>query len=135
MNLIQFHTMRTALQCNASPGAARDVAAVERTLRDLFLASNAFRAVEVENTDDPDRLVIALCTFDPSLSEADVGRRLEQMWSERVSYGFWEAHTVKVESGHVELEAASRPSVTGGYVTVHVVAQQARVPAQRVASR
>lgn len=134
MNLAQFHTMRTALQDNASPGQDRDLVSVERSLRTLLVKSGAFEQVEVDHTDDPDKLLIALCKFRPQLSETEIARRLEQIWREQVSYPFWEAHTLRVERDHVELEAASRPSPSGHYVTVHLVAQKTRVPSQRVPS-
>ena len=37
-----------------------------------------------------------------------------------------------VDKEHVEFEAATRNSNSGPYVTVHLVAQKARIPAQRV---
>ena len=131
MNLMQFHRLRTAIQGNAAPGSTRDLATVEGSLRSLLMSSGLFVDVEVERTDDPDQLVIALCTFDPHVSEAAVAGQLERLWADRVSYPFWEAHALLVEDEHVELEAASRPSPVGGYVTVHLVAQKARIPAQR----
>ena len=134
MNLTQFHRMRKAVQVNAAPGSTGDLATVERSLRSMLMSSGLFIEVEVEHTDDPDQLVIALCTFDPHLAEADVAGQLERIWADRVSYPFWEAHALLVEPDHVELEAASRPSAGGGYVTVHLVAQKAFIPAQRRAS-
>jgi hypothetical protein len=131
MNLMQFHRIRTAIQDNATPGSSTDLATVEGSLRSLLMSSGLFVDVEVERTDDPDQLVIALCTFDPHVSEAAVAAQLERMWADRVSYPFWEAHTLLVDTEHVEFEAASRPSPVGGYVTVHLVAQKARIPAQR----
>jgi hypothetical protein len=131
MNLMQFHRLRTAIQDNAAPGSTRDLATVEGSLRSLLMSSGLFVDVEVERTDDPDQLVIALCTFDPHVSEAAVAGQVELLWADRVSYPFWEAHALLVEEEHVELEAASRPSPVGGYVTVHLVAQKARIPAQR----
>lgn len=131
MNLMQFHRLRTAIQGNAAPGSARDLATVEGSLRSLLMSSGLFVDVEVERTDDPDQLVIALCTFDPHVSEAAVAGQLERLWADRVSFPFWEAHALLVEDEHVELEAVSRPSPVGGYVTVHLVAQKARIPAQR----
>ena len=131
MNLMQFHRLRTAIQGNAAPGSTRDMATVEGSLRSLLMSSGLFVDVEVERTDDPDQLVIALCTFDPHVSEAAVAGQLERLWADRVSFPFWEAHALLVEDEHVELEAASRPSPVGGYVTVHLVAQKARIPAQR----
>jgi hypothetical protein len=85
----------------------------------------------VEHTDDPDQLVIALCKFRPYYTERDVAKRLEEIWKDRVGYPFWEAHAIHADDGHVELEAASRPSENGGYVTVHLVAQKAHIPTQR----
>ena len=131
MDLVQFHKMRTAVQGNAYPGSGRDLTSMEETLRDLLLTSGVFDEVEVEHTDDPDQLVIALCHFRPDLSESDVAQLVERLWEQRVRYPFWEAHAVLVGEEHVEFEAATRNSTAGHYVTVHLVAQRAPVPAQR----
>lgn len=131
MDLLQFHKMRRAVQVNAFPGSGPELAPVEASLRDLLMASGLFEEVEVEHTDDPDQLVIALCKFRPFYTEADVARRLEHIWSDRVRYPFWEAHAIHVEDDHVEFEAATRHSSSGHYVTVHLIAQKAVVPAQR----
>ncbi|RYU14163.1 hypothetical protein [Nocardioides iriomotensis] len=133
MDLMQFHRMRTAIQDNASPGPEQELVTVEGSLRYMLLTSGLFEEVEVEHTDDPDQLVIALCQFKPEVAAADVARRLEEIWADRVSYSFWEAHATDVMSDHVEFEAATRPSTVGGYVTVHLVAQRAVIPAQRSA--
>jgi hypothetical protein len=135
MDLLQFHRMRTAVQDNAFPAKEGELAPVEQSLRDLLMASGVFEEVEVEHTDDPDQLVIALCKFLPYFTERDVARHLERIWADRVSYPFWEAHAIHVEDEHVEFEAASRHSSGGHYVTVHLVAQKARIPAQRSASQ
>jgi len=131
MNLLMFHRVRAAIQENASPGTGAELVSVETTLRDMLLASGVFEEVEVEHTDDPDQLVIALCQFRPFFTEADVARHLERIWGDRVSYPFWEAHAFHVENGHVEFEAATRQSSGGHYVTVHLVAQKASIPGQR----
>lgn len=134
MNLVQFHRLRTGIQTNASPGGDADLEVVENNLRQVLLSSGLFERVEVGHTDDPDHLVIALCQFRPFYTEADVAERLEQIWSDRIRYPFWEAHAFRVERGHVEFEAASRLSADGHYVTVHLVAQKARIPVQRAAA-
>ncbi len=123
------------MQDNAFPAKEGDLAPVEQSLRDLLMASGVFEEVEVEHTDDPDQLVIALCKFLPYFTERDVARHLERIWADRVSYPFWEAHAVHVEDEHVEFEAASRHSSGGHYVTVHLVAQKAKIPAQRTPSQ
>lgn len=131
MDVMQFHRMRRAMQVSVSPGAHEELVSVEQSLRDLLMRSGVFEEVEVEHTDDPDQLVIALCKFDPGCTEAEVATRLTDIWSERVSSPFWEAHVLSVEREHVEFEAATRMSSRGGYVTVHLVAQKARIPSQR----
>ncbi|MGH3493364.1 MAG: hypothetical protein ACRDQ1_09030 [Sciscionella sp.] len=131
MDLLQYHTLRTAVQDNAPRGTTGDITTVERNLRDLLDSSGLFESVEVEQTDDPDNMVIAMCEFRPGLAESAVAAQLEKIWAERVRYPFWEAHALRVEKEYVEFEAASRHSNSGHYVTVHLVAQQARIPAQR----
>ena len=131
MNFVQFHKLRTAVQDNAYPGSGKDLATMEHTLRKLLMASGIFEEVEVEHTDDPDRLVIAFCHFKPNFAEEDIATHIEHLWHDRVQYPFWEAHTLVVDKEHVEFEAATRTSSTGPYLTVHLVAQKARIPAQR----
>lgn len=134
MDLLKFHRLREAIQVNASPGSAPDLELVEGNLRDLLMSSGVFEEVEVEHTDDPNQLVIALCQFRPFYTERDVAERLEEIWSDRVRYSFWEAHAILTEDDVVELEAASRIGPVGHYVTVHLVAQRAGIPEQRTAS-
>jgi hypothetical protein len=135
MDLLKFHRLREAIQDNASPGSAPDLELVEGNLRDLLMSSGVFEEVEVEHTEDPNQLVIALCQFRPFYTERDVAQRLEAIWGERVRYPFWESHALKTDVDFVEFEAASRVSDTGHYVTVHLIAQRAGIPAQRTASR
>src|SRR4051794_13960537 len=67
MNTLMFRRMRSAIQSNASPGRDDQLQTVEEALREVLMASGLFEEVEVEHTDDPDRLVIALCQFRPFL--------------------------------------------------------------------
>jgi hypothetical protein len=131
MNLIDFQKLRSGLQMNAYPGARDALSAVENSFREVLMASGAFEDVEVEHTDDPDRLVIALCRFRPELAERDIAELVASAWHDRIRYTYWDASAVLVDDEHVEFQAASRNSQTGHYVTVHMVAQKAAVPAQR----
>ncbi len=131
MKLLDFHKLRAAVQVNAYPGSGRELTTMEANLRDLLMASGLFESVEVEHTDDPDQLVVGLCEFHPNLSEHAIAERLEELWQDRVRYPYWSAHSLIVDAEHVEFEAATRISNTGPYVTVHLVAQKAHIPAQR----
>ena len=126
-----FHKLRSGVQGNAFPGSRKDLVTVERTLRDMLMSSGIFLHVEVEHTDDPDRLVVALCRFDPAYTEQDIAEVMQWMWKDRVSYPYWEAHSLLVDNAHVEFQAATRTGHDGHYVTVHMVAEQVRIPTQR----
>jgi hypothetical protein len=134
MDLMTFHRKRSAIQVTADPGSPQDLEVIEDTFRDLLMESGLFEEVEVERTDNPDQLVIARCMFRPFYTERDVANRLEVIWSDRVRYPFWEAHALRTDEDQVELEAASRVGPEGHYVTVHIVAERAGIPAQRPAS-
>ena len=131
MELVRFHKLRRAVQSNASPGTHRELREVLDNVRWTLDSSGLFQDVEVEATDDIDKLVVAMCTFSSDLCEADVAQRLEQVWEERMRFQFWEAHATLVDFEQVELEGATRTSTAGHYVTVHIVAQKAPIPAQR----
>jgi hypothetical protein len=133
MDLVQFQKRRIGLQRNAAPGRGLALRAIRSHLRDVLLASGLFESVEVEQTTDVDRLVIALCTYRAAYTEADVAQRIENLWT-RVRLPLWEAHGIHVEDGHVEFEAASRATVDGPYVTVHLVAQRSGLPEQRAST-
>ncbi len=131
MEIAQFHKLRTAVQMNASPGSPAHLRSVKDDLQRALATVGLFEEVEVDYTDDVDNLVIAMCTFPEQLSRSEIAHRLEVLWQERLRYPFWEAHTVLVDRDQIELEGATRAGVNGHYVTLHIVAQQARVPAQR----
>jgi hypothetical protein len=135
MQLMHFHTLRSGVQCNASPATERALVAMESILRDRLNETGLFDNVEVEHTDDPDQLVVALCHYRHNVSEDLVAATVERLWDERVSYTFWEAHNTYVEQDFVEFEGATRESVVGRYATVHLVAERAPVPAQRTPER
>ena len=134
MELIAFHKMRTAMQLNAAPGSSRELRGVEENLRRSLMRTGLFEEVEVEHTDNVDNLVIAMCKFPADMTEEQVAYRLETLWEDNLRYGFWEAHSTLVDYGQVELEGATRHSSRGHYVTVHILAQKAPIPAQRVSS-
>jgi hypothetical protein len=132
MELTKYHKLRTAVQSNASPGSPTELSLLEERVRETLLGSGLFDDVEVGHTDDIDHLVIAMCHFPDHLSQAQIAQRLERLWEDRLRYGFWEAHATLVDSDQVEFQGATRTGSSGHYVTLHIVAQKARVPAQRI---
>ncbi len=132
MQLSHYRTLRTAVQDNAWPADGLTRRAVRERLRESLLAVGFLEDVEVEATENPDALVIAMCAFPADRESAEVARVLEQQWEERLSFPFWQAHAVLVDEDQVELQGATRAQHNGAFVTVHVVAQQVRFPAQRL---
>ena len=132
MELLHFHTLRRGVQTNAHPGSERELAPMRAALQQVLVDSGLFEDVEVDATRDPNQLVIGLCHFREGVTEKDIAAYVERVWTDRLRYPLWEAHAVIIDQDHVEFEAATRQSVNGHYITVHLVAQKARVPAQRV---
>jgi hypothetical protein len=134
MKITQFHTMRTAVQDNAAPASPAEQQRLVEELERSLVGTGVFEDVEVGRTDNIDNLVIAMCTFPADVDEDVVARWLEGLWGTRLSHGFWEAHASLVHADQVELEGATRAGLDGRYLTVHILAQKAAVPAQRTAA-
>ncbi len=130
MQLTDFHKLRAAVQDNSAPGTPDQLLTLEQQLWSGLVSTGTFADVETGGTDDPDRLVIAMCRFPGQLAAEEIADRLERLWLDRLRFDLWEAHALIVTRGQVELEAASR-SASGHFVTLHVLAQQSPVPAQR----
>ena len=124
MQLTRFHQVRSAVQTKTRPGGVDDLAAAAARVRDGMVATGWFDDVEVGATDEVDNLVVAMCSFPAQSSVDRVEQRLTRLWQDRLRYPFWEAHTTLVDTDQVELEGATRSSVTGHYLTVHVIAQR-----------
>ena len=134
MELTQYHKYRTAVQSNASPADPEQIQQVEQNVRAILMSTGFFEDVEVEHTDDIDELVIAMCRFPAQMSHVQIAQKLEQAWQDRLRFEFWEAHATLADDDQVEFQGATRAGSGGKYVTVHIVAQKAEVPAQRIGS-
>jgi hypothetical protein len=136
MDLISFQTLRGGLQLNVAPAPQAPRAAAVERLRAVLATSGTFADVEIEATDDPDRLVAGLCTYSPDHPEADIVDTLTRAWAAELRYQGWEGHSFLVEDGHVELQAATVRADRSHFLTLHLVVQAdpALVGMQRVAA-
>ena len=132
MELTHYKKLRTAVQSNSSPAVGEQITKLEDNLRDSLMATGFFEEVEVDHTDNIDGMVIAMCKFPAQMSEAEVAAKLEQAWQDRLRFGFWEAHATLVDFDQVEFQGATRTGSSGSYVTIHIVAQKAPIPAHRL---
>ena len=128
MNLIAFQSLRNGLQMNAVPATSQVRKVLEVGLREELLASRLFEDVEIGSSDDADRLVVALCTYGAGVDDEVAAQAVGRAWSV-LAFDHWESHAFLVEDGHVELQAATLDRPNGRYLTVHLVAQRAAVPA------
>ena len=72
------------------------------------LASSAmFAQVEVEVTEDPERLLVALVHYRPGTPKRQVASYLEAVWITELRLDGLDLFHFLVEDGHVELEAAT----------------------------
>ena len=131
MQLTRFHRVRHGLADNAGPASDEALDLMTGVLDTQLRAQPWLTDIEVERTDDPDRLIVGMCRFLPGTREQQVVDLLTAIWEDRVRYRFWSAHSFIVARGHVELEAATRVSPVGPYATVHLLALGPVIPSQR----
>ena len=134
MKLLEYRKLRSGVQMNARPTTAAERRAVALDLERELTRTGVFADVEVDHTDNLDHLVVAMCTYDPALSEEQVALRLEDVCSGRLRFGYWAVHSTLVVKGQVELQGATLSNLGGPYLTLHVVAQKGPIPAQRGAA-
>lgn len=125
MDLMSFQTLRSGLQANVAPAKRDALVQAESRLHRIIAGSNLFDDVEVELTEDRDRLVIALCTFRADASEQDVAAFLEKAWAADLRYTGWDAHSFLLDTDHVEFQAATMQAGQDHYLTVHLIAERA----------
>lgn len=127
MKLVDFQTLRNGLRMNAAPATSQVRNVFETGLREELLATGLFEDVEVGASADLERLVIALGTYRPGVSDERVEAAIASAWA-GLAFHHWQSHAFLSEDGHVEFQAATLDRPGGRYVTVHLVAQRSVVP-------
>jgi hypothetical protein len=133
MDLTSFHKLRQAVQENANPAASEHVVLLQQHLQHQLQTSGLFSEVELGRTDDLDQLVIGVCRCADGILPWEAGVGVEQIWQRVAANAVWEAHFVGSSDSLMELEGALTVNDGGQFVTVHVVAEPATVPAPQEA--
>jgi hypothetical protein len=81
-----------------------------------------FARVEVEVTDDPERLLVALVHYRPGTAERQVASFLEAVWITELRLPGLDAFHFLVEPGHVELESTTGDQDNGYFVSLQLIA-------------
>jgi len=122
MDRVEFGQLRGAMRANLPPAAGALTAAAAAKLRRRLVSSVMFAEVEVEVTEDPERLLIAMVRFRPGTPERQVASFLEAVWITELRLDGLDVFTSLVEDGHVEFEAATGDQNSGYFLTLQLIA-------------
>jgi hypothetical protein len=119
---VEFLQLRAALTDNLPParGALIDRAAAR--LHRRLSSSAMFAQAEVEVTEDPERLLVAMVHYRPGTPERQVASFLEAVWITELHLPGLDVFTFLVEDGHVELESVTGDQESGYFLSLHLIA-------------
>jgi hypothetical protein len=107
---------------NVPPASGALIDAAVSRLRQRLVASVMFAQVEVEATDDPERLMVAMVRYRPGTPVRQVCSFLEAVWISELRLPGLDAFHFLAEEGHVELESVTGDQDSGYFLTLHLVA-------------
>ena len=119
---VEFLRLRTALTANLPPASGALVDAAATRLRRRLVSSVMFAQVEVEITDDPERLLVALVRYRPGTPKRQVSSFLEAVWISELRLPGLDMFHFLVEDGHIELESATGDQDSGYYLSLQLIA-------------
>lgn len=107
---------------NLPPATEAQTAAAASSLRRRLVSSVMFAQVEVEVTEDPERLLVSMVRFRPGTPERQVASFLEAVWITELRLDGLDVFNFLIEKGHVELEAATGDQDSGYFLTLQLIA-------------
>ena len=81
-----------------------------------------FARVEVEVTEDPDRLLVAMVRYRPGTPERQVSSFLEAVWMSELRLPGLDVYNFLAEDGHVELESVTGDQAAGYFLSLNLIA-------------
>ena len=120
----EFVRLRAALTTNLPPAPAALVEAAASRLRQRLVASVMFTQVEVESTEDPQRLLVAMVRYRPGTPERQVSSFLEAVWISELRLSGLDVFNFLAEDGHVELESVTGDQESGYFLSLHLIAAE-----------
>ncbi|QWZ06701.1 response regulator [Nocardioides panacis] len=76
----EFRRLKDGLFINLPPASSAELSVAASKLRSRLASSAMFGAVEVETTEDPDQLLVAMVRYRPGTPVAQVSSYLEAVW-------------------------------------------------------
>ena len=114
--------LREAVTNILPPACGAPLADAAARLRRRLVSSVMFAQVEVEVTEDPERLLVALVRYRPGTRPRQVSSFLEAVWITELRLSALDAFHFLVEDGQVELEAVTGDQGAGYFVSLLLVA-------------
>jgi hypothetical protein len=118
----EFVQLRQALTDNLPPARGAVLVAAASKLRRRLVSSRMFAQVEVEVTEDPERLLVALVHYRPGTPERQVASYLEAVWITELRLDGLDLFHFLVEDGHVELESVTGDQGSGYFLSLQLIA-------------
>ena len=119
---VEFVRLRAALTNNLPPASGALIDAAASRLRQRLVSSVMFAQAEVEVTEDPQRLLVAMVRYRPGMSERQVSSFLEAVWISELRLPGLDVFHFLSEDGHVELESITGDQDSGYYLSLHLIA-------------
>jgi hypothetical protein len=119
---VEFVRLRTGLTANLPPATGPLIEAAASRLRRRLVSSVMFAQVEVEITEDPERLLVALVRYRPGTPKRQVSSFLEAVWISELRLPGLDMFHFIVEDGHIELESATGDQESGYYLSLQLIA-------------
>ena len=118
----EFVQLREAVTNNLPPASGAPLDDAAARLRRRLVSSVMFAQVEVEVTDDPERLLVALVRFRPGTRLRQVSSFLEAVWITELRLSALDAFNFLLDDGQVELEAVTGDQGAGYFISLLLVA-------------
>jgi hypothetical protein len=119
---LEFVRLRAGLTANLPPASGAPLDAAAARLRRRLVASVMFTGVEVEVTEDPDRLLVALVRYRPGTPARQVSSFLEAVWISELRLPGLDVYNFLAEDGHIELESVTGDQASGYFLSLNLIA-------------
>ena len=120
----EFVRLRAGLTTNLPPASGALIDAAASRLRQRLVSSVMFAQVEVDVTEDPERLLIAMVRYRPGTPERQVSSFLEAVWISELRLDGLDVFNFLTEDGHVELESVTGDQASGYFLSLHLIATE-----------
>jgi len=125
---IDYDNIMSWLQPAVRPAAGAQVAEQTERIRQGLEASGLFHTVEIEATDDPDQMVIAIVGFDYQMSTHWMVDDLDALWADQLRDATWHRNTISLTEHELDMRGVTRLGADGDYLTVRIVAEPRVAP-------